>query len=71
MLNLEKKYLQIYYMSAKEDGVHFLAVSVFRHKYEFGLSKEWTGDNYGPYQLYLQRLKANKTKAWVLGIPWT
>lgn len=72
MIDLEKKYLMVYYTSAKEDGVHFFAMSLFRHKYEFGLERYWDGDKYGPYRLYLEHPRPRE-KYWVkyLALPWT
>lgn len=70
MIDLEKKYFMAYYTSAKEDGVHFFAVSFFRHRYEFGVEREWLGDDYGSYRLYAERLWP-RYKAWHLPIPWT
>lgn len=59
LIDIKKKWLDLYVETPKEEGSWYLGVSAFRHKYEFGLTRDWEDCGYSRYYLYALRLQGN------------
>ena len=55
MIDLETKYLSIYFYTPKDEGSWFIGVSAFRHRWEFGLDRDWWDCQPSRYYLYAQQ----------------
>jgi len=53
-MDIDTKWLKVVAESPRWGGSWFLGVSVFRHRWEFGLDRDWCNDEYSRYYLYLQ-----------------
>lgn len=63
-VDIEKKWLDLYIETPKEEDSWFLGASVFRKKYEFGLTRDWDDfSGYSRYYLYALRFNREGLRA--------
>lgn len=73
MIDLNTRFLEVYYHPKKDEGYYFASVMAFRKVWEFGLDREMLTDGvgnpnrWGSYYLFADNLKKGETHRLHLG----